>query len=238
MSIPRDAVRFEEGPDRNKALAIWSGGGGSYDRVGALTVTAALVTCVYAVVKAPRAGWLSARTLGLLGLTVLLVLLFVGIGRRSAAPLVPLRPLRSRSVIGGNLVVVLLGACAVAGAVAALTGVGERESGVASGINTAAFQSGGAFGVAVVTSVALSHTSGAEPLAALAGGYRAAFTACAVLAVAGLVCALVLLRGPRRRSGRPGADVTATGPPPPSGSARTAPPSPRPAPERPTADGP
>jgi hypothetical protein len=86
-----------------------------------------------------------------------------------------------------------LGACAVAGSIAALTGVGERESGVASGINTAAFQIGGAFGVAVVSSVAVSYTSGADRLAALTEGYRAAFTACVILAAAGTAVALVLV---------------------------------------------
>jgi hypothetical protein len=82
-----------------------------------------------------------------------------------------------------------LGACAVAGSIAALTGVGERESGVASGINTAAFQIGGA----VVSSVAVSYTSGADRLAALTEGYRAAFTACVILAAAGTAVALVLV---------------------------------------------
>jgi predicted MFS family arabinose efflux permease len=75
--------------------------------------------------------------------------------------------------------------------------VEERESGVASGINTAAFQIGGASGVAVVSSVAVSHTSG-PGLAGLTSGYRAAFTACVVLAGVGLGCALALLRRPER----------------------------------------
>ncbi|MFJ9821365.1 hypothetical protein ACIRU3_40150 [Streptomyces sp. NPDC101151] len=90
-----------------------------------------------------------------------------------------------------------LGACAVAGSIAALTGVAERESGVASGINTAAFQIG-AFGVAVVSSVAVSATHGSGRLAAMTAGYQAAFTACVVLTAAGLACATVLLRRPRR----------------------------------------
>ncbi|MFK0021067.1 MFS transporter [Streptomyces sp. NPDC090798] len=336
---------FEEGPERNKALAIWSGSGGfgataalliggpltgllgwqwvfflnvpvallllilgplllresrteartrSYDPAGALTVTAALVASMYAVVEAPRAGWLSAQTAGLLAASVALALLFVRIESRSTGPLVPLRLLRSRSVSGGNLVVFLLGscafgmsytlsqygqdvlgysplrfglcnvvmpatavigsyagqalvtrvgprpvavgglalvatgslllsrvpvdggfvrdlfpgllvfgpglgACAVAGSIAALTGVGERESGVASGINTAAFQIGGAFGVAVVSSVALSFADGQGP-AGLTTGYRTAFTACVVLAAVGLACAATLPRGSRRPS--------------------------------------
>jgi EmrB/QacA subfamily drug resistance transporter len=339
---------FEEGHERNKALAIWSGSGGlgataalliggpltdvlgwewvfflnvpvallllalsplllresrtearsrAYDPAGALTATAALVACVYAVIEAPRAGWLSARTTGLPAAAVLLAVIFIRIEARSTAPLVPLRLLRARTVSGGNLVVFLLGACAfgmsytlsqygqgvlgysplqfglanvvmpvgavvgsyagqalvtrigarpvaagglalvgagslllarvpvdggfvrdllpglllfgpglgacaVAGSIAALTGVGERESGVASGINTAAFQIGGAFGVAVATSVALSHSGGPERLAALTAGSRAAFTACVVLAAAGLACAPVLLRRPRPTPGR------------------------------------
>jgi len=91
-----------------------------------------------------------------------------------------------------------LGACAVARSIAALAGVRERDAGVASGISTAAFQIGGAFGVAVATSVALSATDGRTPLAALTAGYRAGFTACVVLASIGAACALVLLRRPRR----------------------------------------
>jgi predicted MFS family arabinose efflux permease len=105
-----------------------------------------------------------------------------------------------------------LGACAVAGSIAALTGVGERESGVASGINTAAFQIGGAFGVAVVTSVAVSCTGG-PGLAGLTAGYRAAFTACAVLAAIGLGCALALLRRPEGRCRGCSASTAMCGPP-------------------------
>ncbi|HEX7428393.1 MAG TPA: MFS transporter, partial [Mycobacterium sp.] len=44
-----------------------------------------------------------------------------------------------------------LGAGTVAGQIAALSGVSERHSGVASGISTAAFQIGGAVGVAVLS---------------------------------------------------------------------------------------
>lgn len=79
---------------------------------------------------------------------------------------------------------------------------GGAGSGVASGINTAAFQIGGAFGVAVVSSVAVSYTSGADRLAALTAGYRAAFVACVVLAVVGTAVALVLLGRRRRPAGR------------------------------------
>jgi hypothetical protein len=94
---------------------------------------------------------------------------------------------------------------------AALTGVGNRSRGVASGINTAGFQTGGACEVAVATSVAVSSMSGPDRLTALTAGYRAAFTACVVLALAGVVCPLplVVLRG-RPAAPRPKPDVPVT----------------------------
>ncbi|WP_207232474.1 MFS transporter [Micromonospora kangleipakensis] len=91
-----------------------------------------------------------------------------------------------------------LGACFVAAWIAALTGVAEQESGLASGINTAAFQIGGALGVAITTTVAVSYAVGSEPLSALTDGYRAGFTACVVIAAIGLLLALPLLRQPHR----------------------------------------
>jgi EmrB/QacA subfamily drug resistance transporter len=264
-----------------------------FDPAGAATITAGLVLLVYAVVEAPEAGWTSAQTIGLLAGSAALLALFVRIEKRSAAALVPLRIFASRTLVGGNLVmfvlgmlafgmslvlslyaqqvlgysslvfglgtavmtvmavvgsmvgqavvtrtglrpvaaagVVLLGvgclllsqvsvngsyvgdilagllifgpglgACFVAASIAALTGVAEHESGVASGINTAAFQIGGALGVAITTTVAVSYTVGSEPLAALTEGYRAGFTACAIIAAIGLLLALPLLHQPQR----------------------------------------
>jgi MFS family permease len=151
---------FEEGPERNKALGIWSSIGGagataalliggplvdglgwewiffinvpiaggilalspvllresrdrtagrSFDAAGGLTITAALVLLVYAVVEAPEAGWGSGQTIGLLAGSALLVALFAQIERRSRAPLAPLRIFRSRMLVGGNLVLLALG---------------------------------------------------------------------------------------------------------------------------------
>jgi EmrB/QacA subfamily drug resistance transporter len=84
-------------------------GRGGIDVGGAATVTAALMLLVYAVVEAPKAGWASTQTLGLLALAVGLVAAFAAIEQRSASPLVPLRVLRSRTLVGGNLVLVALG---------------------------------------------------------------------------------------------------------------------------------
>ncbi len=331
---------FEEGSERNKALAVWGGSGGvgataalliggtltgalgwewifflnvpvavamlalapillgesressrkrAYDPAGAATITGALVLLVYAVVEAPEAGWASTQTLGLLAASAALLALFTFIEARSKAPLVPLGIFRSRTLVGGNFVVVLIGMSAfgmgftlsqyaqqvlgysplqfglgtaamtamtlvgsyagqaivtrigfrpvaagsaallgvgclllsrapvdgtyfgdiffgllifglglgagpVAASIAALTDVAERESGLASGINTAAFQIGGALGVAVVSSVAVSYTVGSGRLDALTEGFQSAFGAAAMFAILGLLAALVLLK--------------------------------------------
>jgi EmrB/QacA subfamily drug resistance transporter len=77
------------------------------DVAGAITVTAALMLAVYAIVNGNDAGWTSAQTLGLLGAAVALLALFVAIEKRVAAPLVPLRLFKLRNVAVSNVVGVL-----------------------------------------------------------------------------------------------------------------------------------
>jgi EmrB/QacA subfamily drug resistance transporter len=77
------------------------------DVAGAVTVTGALMLAVYAIVEGNQAGWTSARTLGLLGAAALLLVSFVAIESRSAAPLMPLRLFRRRNVATANVVGVL-----------------------------------------------------------------------------------------------------------------------------------
>jgi EmrB/QacA subfamily drug resistance transporter len=101
-----------------------------------------------------------------------------------------------------------LGATFVAASVATLTGVVEGDAGLASGLNNAAFQIGGALGSAVVTSVALSQATGPDPLAAMTEGYRSAFAAVVAFAALGLVVAIALLR----KSAGPGPDDMAVPP--------------------------
>jgi EmrB/QacA subfamily drug resistance transporter len=267
-----------------------SAGQRRFDVAGAVTITAALVALVYAVVEAPEAGWASGQTLGLLALSALLTAVFVGIESRSAAPLAPLGVFRSRALVGGNLVLLALGtfgfgvpfiltqyaqevlewspvqfglasmvmpvaaiagtasaqafatkhgvrpvamvamvltgvgslvfsqvsvdgsylgdlflgllilgpgigAAYVAGSIASLTGVAESEAGLASGLNNASFQIGGAIGVAVLSTVAVAN--GGSSLAALTSGYQAAFAVAIVAAVIGLAVAGVLLGNSR-----------------------------------------
>jgi EmrB/QacA subfamily drug resistance transporter len=267
----------------------------SYDPAGALTITAALALLVYAVIEAPDVGWGDVRTILLLAGSAVLLAAFALIESRHRAPLVPLRILRSRTLVGANLVMlvfatvgfgvpfiltlyaqqvlgysaiefglgtavftviaavgsivsqavvlkvgfravaatglVLLGGGAlvftqvspggsyvddmlfgllvygagigpvfVTATVAALAGVAEHESGLASGLSNTAFQIGAALGVAIVTTVAVSRSEdflaandGANPLVALNEGFQSAFWACVALAGIGLALALLLL---------------------------------------------
>jgi EmrB/QacA subfamily drug resistance transporter len=91
--------------------------------------------------------------------------------------------------------------------IAALAGISERESGIASGLSNTAFQIGGALGVAIVSTVAVSRSEdvlaagqSANPLVVLTEGFQSAFVACVVLAGIGVALALALLGRPRSTS--------------------------------------
>jgi EmrB/QacA subfamily drug resistance transporter len=272
----------------------------SYDPAGAVTITVALVLLVYGVVDAPNSGWGSLQTILLFAGSAALVGAFGLIESRHPAPLVPLRFLRSRTIVGANLVMLAFGTLAfgmpfiltlyaqqvlgysavkfglssivlplgaavgsivgqaavlkigfrpvaasgmalmgagallltqvsvggsyfgdvffglvlfgpgiglafVTATVAALTGVAEKESGLASGLSNTAFQIGVALGVAIVTTVAVSRSAdyaaankGADPLAVLTEGFQSAFLVCVVLAGVGVALALALLGRPRK----------------------------------------
>jgi EmrB/QacA subfamily drug resistance transporter len=85
----------------------------SYDPAGALTITGALVLLVYAVVEAPDVGWGDAQTILVVAGSALLLAAFALIESRHRAPLVPLRLLHSRTLVGANAVMLLVGALAV-----------------------------------------------------------------------------------------------------------------------------
>jgi len=83
-------------------------GGGRLDVAGAVTVTAALMLAVYAIVNGNQAGWGSAQTLGLLaGAAVLLAVFLFLEARVVSAPLVPLGLFRLRNLATSNVIGVL-----------------------------------------------------------------------------------------------------------------------------------
>jgi predicted MFS family arabinose efflux permease len=73
------------------------------DVIGALTITAALLLTVYAVVEAPVRGWSDPATLGLFAVAAVLFAAFVVTELRHPAPLVRLGILRSAPLVHANL---------------------------------------------------------------------------------------------------------------------------------------
>ncbi|HEY4145413.1 DHA2 family efflux MFS transporter permease subunit [Pinirhizobacter sp.] len=74
------------------------------DMVGAVSITAALMLAVYAVVGGREAGWLSAQTLGFGAVAVLLFVAFLVNESRVKAPLVPLGLFRLRNLSTSSVV--------------------------------------------------------------------------------------------------------------------------------------
>ena len=92
---------------------------------------------------------------------------------------------------------------------AAMSDVEKSESGLASGVVNTSFMMGGALGLAVLASLAAARTdnllaSGVESLAALNGGYHAAFAVGAIFAAAAALFSAALLRAGRQAAERQG----------------------------------
>ena len=270
----------------------------NFDTLGAISVTASLTVLVYTLVEATEVGWGSVQTLGMLGLSAALMAAFVAIELRSAAPLVPFRIFRMRTLTGANVVGLLIGASLfsmfffislymqqvlgysaikaglsylplaltiivaagvgstlvtrigfkpvlatgmvsiaigllwfsqvsvgggfltdvlgpslfaavglgfgfVTSTIAAVSGVQEKESGLASGLINTSQQIGGAIGLAVLATIANSRTAdvmasnGGDPAQltnALTEGFQRAFLGGAGFAILGLILTLVLIR--------------------------------------------
>ena len=129
----------------------------SYDPAGALTITGALVLLVYALVEAPNVGWGSAQTILLVAGSAGLFAAFALIESRHSAPLVPLRVLRSRTLVGANAVMLLIGAVAV-GMPLVLTLYGQQVLGysaVTFGVGSVVLAAGAAVGAIVAQAAVL-----------------------------------------------------------------------------------
>ena len=77
------------------------------DVAGAVTVTTALMLAVYAIVNGNQTGWTADQTLGLLGASIVLLAVFVGIEARVESPLMPLGLFKLRNVATSNVVGIL-----------------------------------------------------------------------------------------------------------------------------------
>jgi EmrB/QacA subfamily drug resistance transporter len=83
-----------------------------FDFAGATTVTAGLMLLVYGLTRSADLGWSDTTTLGLVAASVFLIGAFVAIEARSAAPLLPLRIFRRRTLAAANGIALLVGAMA------------------------------------------------------------------------------------------------------------------------------
>lgn len=81
----------------------------TFDFAGAVTITVSLLVLVYAIVRVPVYGWGNIYTITFFIAAFVLLIMFVGIEQRSETPLVPLSIFKSRTLLGGNLVVLAAG---------------------------------------------------------------------------------------------------------------------------------
>ncbi len=82
---------------------------GRLDVGGSVAVTLAMTSLLAGVVSVPHGGWEAPRTLWLLGAGIGLLAVFAAIEARVRDPLVPVGLLRSKRLVGGNLVVLTAG---------------------------------------------------------------------------------------------------------------------------------
>ena len=104
-------------------------------------------------------------------------------------------------ILGASLLAAIgLGFGFVTSTIAAVSGVEEREQGLASGLINTSQQIGGALGLAVLSTIATTRTddvmaTGTSTLPnALTEGFQSAFLGGAVIAALGFVATLVLIR--------------------------------------------
>jgi EmrB/QacA subfamily drug resistance transporter len=194
--------------------------GAGADALGAVLVTAGLMTGVYTIVQTTAYGWGSARTAAGFAVAVVLLAAFAVRQALARTPLLPLRLLRPPNVWGANVVQLLTVAAAFGFQVLIpqymqrLLGYGAAAAGLA--MLPAAILIG--FVSIVLSTLAASRAgqlaaAGRPAAAALAGGYHVAFGVGAGLTVGALVVAVRLPRhdkhvghddpsGNRRRHGR------------------------------------
>jgi EmrB/QacA subfamily drug resistance transporter len=162
-------------------------------KTGVAYLAVAGTSIIWANVAAALVNRVGVRPLIAGGMAILTVgmLLFtqVSVGGSYAADLLP----------GFLLVALGMALCFVPISIAALAGVRQAEAGLASGLINTSQQIGGAVGIALLSTIAVSRTedevaSGAAVPQALTSGFQLAFWVGAGIALAGVVAALALIR--------------------------------------------
>jgi len=103
VNVPIGVVAFVFGwalIEENEGIGL----GGGVDVLGSILITLATMFGAFAIVKSTEYGLLSARTLGVAGASVALLVAFILLESRIANPIMPLRILRLRMLMGSSLV--------------------------------------------------------------------------------------------------------------------------------------
>jgi predicted MFS family arabinose efflux permease len=104
-------------------------------------------------------------------------------------------------ILGPSLLAAVgLGFSFVTSTIAAVSGVGEHEAGLASGLINTTQQIGGALGLAILSAISISVIGNSHAPADLTDGFRSAFLAGAGFAVLGLIATLTLIRSSDSRA--------------------------------------
>jgi predicted MFS family arabinose efflux permease len=104
-------------------------------------------------------------------------------------------------ILGPSLLAAVgLGFSFVTSTIAAVSGVDDHESGLASGLINTSQQVGGALGLAILSAVSISVIGESHSPAVLTDGFQSAFLAGAGFAVLGLVATLALIRSSDSRA--------------------------------------
>ncbi len=80
-----------------------------FDMPGAILITAFLLMTAFVITGIPEYGLVSTHTLLLFAGTVLLLVAFIWVEKKSRSPLVPFRIFKSPTLVGGNLLILLAG---------------------------------------------------------------------------------------------------------------------------------
>jgi len=103
VNVPIGIVAFALGSaliEENEGIGLRGG----VDVLGSVLITAATMLGAFAIVKSSDYGLSSARTLGAAGASLLLLAIFLALQARLRNPIMPLRVLRLRLLMGSSLV--------------------------------------------------------------------------------------------------------------------------------------
>jgi EmrB/QacA subfamily drug resistance transporter len=104
-------------------------------------------------------------------------------------------------ILGPSLLAAVgLGFAFVSVTIAAVSGIEDREQGLASGLINTSQQVGGALGLAILSAVSISVTGSSQNHAVLTEGFQSAFLVGACFAVLGLAATLLLIRSSDSRA--------------------------------------